>query len=522
MPAAGKMAGPEAAEALSGRTAAGLAGVLLSAMMAGFNNRVGSLALPDIRGALGLGVDDASWLTTTYSAGELIAMPFAAWFGITLSVRRCSLWTLGFCAVLALALPLIRNLDLMLALRFLQGTAAGASIPLLMMAALKYLPAPIRLHGLALYALTATLAPNLSTWLAGHWTDGWLDWRWVYWQTVPLAAIAGLLSAWGLPREPIQPERFRQANWPGMACGAAALGLIAVALDQGSRLDWLQSKLIGAALLGGIALLIVYLQTEWYHASPFIRLRILRRRNLGLGFIIFVLLLVTLASSSLLPALYLGSIQEYRPRQVAPLALIIALPQPVLGSAVALLLYLKWVDARLVLAAGLALIATACFWASQLSSEWGRDQFVAAQTLHAFGQPMAVVSMLFLATSVVQPREGAYVSGLINTLRALGSLAAASGIGQFVIVRSRFHAEMLLDHASLKTGSLPRSPTVFSLASVVDRESLVLSIGDAFLLLGALAAVLAALALMLDRIPAPEPRVPSASPLHPPSADDTP
>src|SRR5690606_6126242 len=214
----------------------------------------------------------------------LIAMPFAAWFGITLSVRRCSLWTLGLCAVLALALPLIRNLDLMLALRFLQGSAAGASIPLLMMAALKYLPASIRLHGLALYALTATLAPNLSTWLAGHWTDGWLDWRWVYWQAVPLAAIGGLLSAWGLPREPIQADRFRQANWPGMTCGVAALGLIAVALDQGSRLDWFQSKLIGAALLGGIALLIVYLQTEWYHASPFIKLRILRRRNLWLGF----------------------------------------------------------------------------------------------------------------------------------------------------------------------------------------------------------------------------------------------
>src|SRR3546814_6241230 len=74
-------------------------------------------------------------------------------------------------------------------------------IPVLMMAALKFLPPHIRLHGLALYALTATFAPNLSIWLAGHWTDGLFDWRWVYWQILPLAAIAALLIGWGLPKD---------------------------------------------------------------------------------------------------------------------------------------------------------------------------------------------------------------------------------------------------------------------------------------------------------------------------------
>src|SRR3546814_11555865 len=51
----------------------------------------------------------------------------------------------------------------------------GTMIPVLMMAALKFLPPHIRLHGLALYALTATFAPNLSIWLAGQWTDGLFD-----------------------------------------------------------------------------------------------------------------------------------------------------------------------------------------------------------------------------------------------------------------------------------------------------------------------------------------------------------
>src|SRR3546814_6823986 len=89
----------------------------------------------------------------------------------------------------------------------------------------------------------------------------------------------------------------------------------------------------------------------------------------------------------------------------------------------------------------LLLIALACFSGAQLTSDWNRDQFVIAQTLQAFGQPMAVVSLLFLCTSVVHPSEGPYVSGNINTQRALGSVFGGAVVGQLVTVRQRFHAE---------------------------------------------------------------------------------
>jgi len=480
------------------RPLVGLLGIFIAAMMAGLNTRVGALALADIRGAMSLGFDDGSWLTTVYSAGELIAMPFSAWFAITLSVRRFELWMLSLCTLLALLLPFIHDLNLLLVLRFVQGIACGTTIPLLMMAALKFLPPPIRLYGLALYAMTATFAPNLSIWLAGHWTDGLDDWRWVYWQIIPLTLVAGGLIAWGLTPEPVQAQRFRQANWLGMACGIPAFGLLTVALDQGVRLDWFHSPLISSVLVAGVALLAVYLVTEWYHPSPFIKLQILGRRNLGLGCILFVALLVVLMSSSLLPASYLAALQNYRPLQMASIGLIVALPQLVLGPLVALLLYRKWIDARHVFALGLLLIALACLCGAQVTSDWNREQFVMAQTLQAFGQPMAVVSMLFLITSVVQPPEGPYVSGTINTLRAAGSLIGAAMVGQLATVRSRFHAEMLLEHAALASAPRPSE-----LMGIVSQQSLVLSIADAYRVLGVLALCLIPLVLRLTYIPAP-------------------
>src|SRR3546814_2211029 len=101
----------------------------IAAMMAGLNNRVGALALADVRGALGFGLDDASWLTTVYSVGEVIAMPFSAWFAITLSVRRFELWMIGTCTLLAVCILFLHVLVLLLAMRFLQGIASGPQIP---------------------------------------------------------------------------------------------------------------------------------------------------------------------------------------------------------------------------------------------------------------------------------------------------------------------------------------------------------------------------------------------------------
>jgi MFS transporter, DHA2 family, multidrug resistance protein len=503
----------------SKRPLVGLAGIFVAAMMAGLNNRVGALALADIRGALGFGFDDASWLATAYSAGELIAMPFSAWLAIALSVRRFQLWMLWLCMGLAAMLPFVHDLSLLYGLRFVQGFASGTMIPVLMMAALKFLPPPIRLYGLALYAMTATFAPNLSIWLAGYWTDGLRDWRWVYWQVIPLGLVAASMVAWGLPREPLQARQLRQANWFGLACGVPALGLLVIALDQGVRLDWFNSSLITLALASGLALLAVFLFTEWHHPTPFIKLQILARRNLGLGFTIFVFLLLVLTSASLLPAVHLGGIQDYRPAQMASVGLTVALPQLVLGPAVAYVLYQKWADARMVFAAGLTLIALACFAAMQLTADWNRDQFLIAQVLQAVGQPMAIVSLLFLATSVVQPQEGPYVSGTINTIRAFGSLAGAAVVVQLITERSRFHAEMLLDHAASVGTSVAQALEPLQLMRVVGQQSLLLSVADAYLVLGVVAMLLIPLVLRLARIPAPDLRaayaaLPVPSPAH--------
>lgn len=191
------------------RLAVGLLGVLLAAMVAGLSGRMPSLVLADLRGALGFGLDDASWLTTAYSAGELAAMPFGTWFAITFSMRRFHL-TMLFCTLLlSLLMPFVQDLHLLLALRVLHGFTGGALIPLLMVACLRFMPLSIRPHGLAIFALVATFSPNIALWIASLWVDRLEDWRWVYWHVIPIGLIAAALVAWGIPGMPLALARLK-------------------------------------------------------------------------------------------------------------------------------------------------------------------------------------------------------------------------------------------------------------------------------------------------------------------------
>jgi DHA2 family multidrug resistance protein len=216
----------------------------------------------------------------------------------------------------------------------------------------------------------------------------------------------------------------------------------------------------------------------------------------------FVGVLVVLLSGSLLPSQHLGRIWDYRALQSAPIGLMIGLPQLILAPIVAWSLYRKWIDARVVLSGGLLLIALSCLCGSQLTAAWMWEQFVLAQTLQAFGQPMVVVALLYLICSVVAPPEGRYIAGTVNMLRALGVILGTSLVTQFTTVRERFHREMLLDHIGANAHVITASNTS-ELAASVSREAFVLAIADAYRILGVMALVLIQLALCLNYVAPP-------------------
>jgi DHA2 family multidrug resistance protein len=149
------------------------------------------------------------------------------------------------------------------------------------------------------------------------------------------------------------------------------------------------------------------------------------------------------------------------------------------------------------------LIAAACWTGACVDVDWMAPQFLTAQVLQALGQPLAVVSLLFLSTSVVQPMEGPFVSGIVNTLRAFGTLVGGALVSRQMSERSTFHADVLIGEVGHRLGQGLEPADTGSLGTLLSHHASVLAVADVYRMLGVLALLLVPLVLMLQHIPAP-------------------
>jgi hypothetical protein len=79
---------PESHPTLTTHPLLGVAGVLLGAMIATCTGRLMSVGLVDGRGALHLGVDEASWINTSFNASRMFIGPLSVYLGGLLGPRR--------------------------------------------------------------------------------------------------------------------------------------------------------------------------------------------------------------------------------------------------------------------------------------------------------------------------------------------------------------------------------------------------------------------------------------------------
>src|ERR1700730_10799535 len=414
-------------------------------MTSEFNDQVTSIALTDIRGALGISHDPGTWIESLYVSAEIIGMAISPWLLMTFTLRRWTLFAIALCGASSVLIPFSANIEAIYALRLLQGLAEGLIIPLVMTTAFRILTPNIRLYGLAVYALTATFTPALAATVAALWTDI-VDWRFAFLQTIPLCSLAGVLVWYCVQQDQPKYERFRMLDWRGALLLVIGIGALSTMLYQGDRLDWFNSRVICVLALVSAVAIPLFLINEWFHPLPFLKLQMLGRRNIAYGTLGLFTFLVISQSGSTVPLRYLQQVHGYRPLQSNLITLEIAASQLVMLPAMALLLDYKRVDSRVVSMVGLGLILASCIGSSSLTIYWNRNQFYLWQLLQAIGQPMVIMPLLMMATNTVtSPAEGPFASALINTLRAVAEVASVWLLALIGRWRNALHSSRIVD-----------------------------------------------------------------------------
>src|ERR1700748_1665325 len=86
----GNATSPAAAPAtpsVSAKTWLAVIGATLGAFMAVLNIQIVNASLADIQGAIGAGIDDGGWISTSYLIAEIVVIPLSGWLARVFSVR---------------------------------------------------------------------------------------------------------------------------------------------------------------------------------------------------------------------------------------------------------------------------------------------------------------------------------------------------------------------------------------------------------------------------------------------------
>jgi DHA2 family multidrug resistance protein len=425
----------------------GTFGVFLAAGIATLNGRTISVGLPDLRGAVGFGFDEASWITTAYNMGLMFIGPFSIFLGALLGTRRVLLYSGAIFTLCSIVLPFSPSLRVMLCLQVISGLSSGTFYPLALGYALTALPVRYVIYAIGVYAMDIIGVTSVGTSLVAFYTE-YLSWYWIFWQSAVLTPLMMLCIYLAIPHPPKRQGPKPALSWQGFLYGSLGLSLIYGALDQGERLDWLNSRVIVGLLVTAAFLLAVTIIRRWFSPNPMVNpIFLVNRNTMILAASLFSFRFVLLAIALVLPAV-LAVTQQYRPLETGRVLLWLIAPLIIMGYVAARLM--RRFDNRLVLATGFTILAIACLLNAQLTSAWAGDNFFTSQIVMGFGLGMAftalvgsIIQNLFAMNALANPINILTYSSFIHCVRLFGGEVGTAVMQRLISVREQFHSNMI-------------------------------------------------------------------------------
>jgi DHA2 family multidrug resistance protein len=421
-------------------------GALIGAFMAVLNIQITNASLPYIEGGIGTGGVYGTWISTAYLIGEIIVIPLTDFLSRVFSLRRYLLVNVVLFLLFSALCGQATSLTEMIILRALQGFAGGVMIPLAFTIVMTMLPRSKHAVGLAGFAVTATFAPAIGPTIGGYFTDNY-GWSWIFYiNLVPGVFMLGTLW-YGLPKSPMQFGLLRHGDWRGIALMAVGLAALQTVLDDGNVYDWFGSPfIVKLSLLAAVALG-AFVILEFYTPQPLVNLRLLGRRNFGLGTAGNFLLGFALYGSAYLLPQYLAVTQHFDSQQAGEVIAWTGLPQLLLIPLVPLLM--KRLDARVLVGTGLLIFATSCFMNIALDQNYSGPQLIWPNIVRAIGQAIVMTPLSAIAMLGIAPDEAGGASGLFNMMRNLGGAIGTAAVETFFTKREQFHSAIITPQVSL-------------------------------------------------------------------------
>lgn len=395
-----------------------------------------NVAVPEVRGAFGVGQDEAQWMATAFLATMTASQLLNAWCIAAFGKRGAFLGTLLVFTVGAFICATATAMPALIVGRVLQGAAAGIIQPLVMVTIVEAFPPDRRGAAMGIFGSGVVLAPAIGPAVGGIAIDEF-SWRLMFLLPLPAVFIA---FVGGLVFMPTKTDgRARPPfDWSGFGLLLLALALAMNAIASGPRFGWSSDKIllqIGAAIV--VATAFLYWQTR--SRAPILALDLFRNPGFAAAVAVaFVFGAGNFASSYVIPV-FVQDVQGYTATRAGmllmPAGLLLVLALPLTGR------ISDMIPGHWMIATGLTFFAAGALAMSLGDADTPFWTFAGYAALSRFGLAFILPSLSATAFKALEPHEFARGSGNMNFIRQLGGASGTNLIVVWLQMRHSSHAQ---------------------------------------------------------------------------------
>jgi DHA2 family multidrug resistance protein len=498
--------------------------VSIATFMLVLDTSIANVALRHIAGSLAAGVDESTWVITTYLVANAVILPVSGWLSSVVGRKRFYMLCVVVFTASSLLCGLATSLPMLIFFRILQGLGGGGMAPSEQAILADTFPPEKRAQAFALYGVAVIVAPTVGPTLGGWITDNF-SWHWIFFINVPIGILSLALVQWLLVEPPALERERRELlrggvkiDYVGFALVALWLGCLEIVLDKGQREDWFQSDFIIAFAAISVVSALIFIPWELIRKDPIVEVRLLFHRQFGVSFLVMAAVgAVLFGSTQLLPQLTqtsFGYTATLSGLALMPGGIAMLLLMPIAGQVSGR------VQPKYLIAAGMTLIALSMWHMTSLVPDADFSFFAWARVYQMIGLPFLFIPITTASYSDLRPEQTNQASALINVARNLGGSIGVSLANTELIRRSQFHEARLTEHiipsSTLQQDALRRvagqlvtqgtsaadaqHQALGILGRMVEQQAAILAYIDVFWSYAIFAVVMIAVALLLRRL----------------------
>jgi len=413
-----------------------------------------NIAIPNMIDKLNASLDEVLWVLNAYALVLAVLVITAGRLGDLLGPRTMFAAGIMVFTAASAACGFAPGVGWLIGFRAVQGLGAAMLMPQTLAIVTMTFPPERRGAAFGIWGAVAGLATIAGPTLGGLLVTAF-DWRWIFFVNLPIGAAVLALTFVIIPR--LQPGRRHRFDVLGVGLASAALLAICYGLVEGQRYDWgTVTSFISIPLIIalGVVLLATFILVQKLRqdSEPLIPFALFRSRNFTIANWIAFTLSIGMLGIFLPFTIYLQSALGFSAIKagltLAPSSVVMIVLAPVLGRLT------DKIGGKYILMCGLSLFALGMGWAVLIAtpqSAW--YDFLAPLIVAGVGMGGTFPPMTTVAMRDVDPRMAGAASGMLNTVRQVGSVIGTAAVG--ALLQNRL-VSALTSQAAVKSAALPR------------------------------------------------------------------